>query len=148
MADASFEPDPQVSRLAEAYALDAVDLAARNFGVALDWSEPSVQQVERMLSRLHEELRRDRPPEDVIWTFAKAFGSYVGEVIRRHRGGEWGMVRIGDERSPGLRQVGGALCWPWGRARNRLVTGPEENVWHYYRALVEGPHKPGTPPGA
>jgi hypothetical protein len=88
MAEASFQSDPRVTEIAEAYALDAVDLASRNFGVILDWSENSVQQVEEMLGRLHDEMAHAQPPPDVVQTFAKAFGSYVGEVLRRHHGGE------------------------------------------------------------
>src|SRR5262245_41270518 len=146
MAEAPFQPDPQVAEIAEAYALDAVDLAARNFGVTLDWSEASVRQVEQMLGRLHDEMVSAQPPEDAVWTFAKAFGSYVGEVLRRHHGGEWGMVSMGGQSFPGLQQVGGALCWPWGKAHKRLVNGPEDNVWHYYSVLVQRPAEPPYAP--
>jgi hypothetical protein len=142
MAEAPFQPDPQVAEIAEAYALDAVDLAARNFSVALDWSEASVRQVEQMLGRLHDEMASAQPPEDTVWTFAKAFGSYVGEVLRRHHGGEWGMVSMGGQLFPGLQQTGGSLCWPWGKAHKRLVNGPEDNVWHYYSVLVQRPAEP------
>ena len=104
---ASFQLDSQVGKMAEAYSLDAVDLAARNFEVVLDSSEESIKQVEQMLDELHRELIRAHPPEDAIWTFAKMFGSYVGEVLLRHHGGEWGTVRMGDTSFPGLQQKGG-----------------------------------------
>jgi hypothetical protein len=90
-----------------------------------------------MLGRLHDEMANAQPPEDAIWTFAKAFGSYVGEVLRRHRGGEWGMVSMNGQPFPGLQQKNGALCWPWSKVQKRLVNGPEDNVWHYYRVLVQ-----------
>ncbi len=138
----TFEADPRVAKIAEAYSLDAVDLAANNFQVVLDWSEESVRQVEQMLGRLHDEMGNARPPEEAVWTFAKAFGSYVGEVLRRHHGGEWGMVSMGDESFPGIRQPKGGLCWPWSRAHKRLVNGAEDNVWHYYTAIVEYGDKP------
>lgn len=139
MLDASFQPDPQVAEVAAAYALDAVDLASRNFGVALDWSEASVRQVEYMLGRLHDEMASAQPTEKEVWLFAKVFGSYVGEVLRRHHGGEWGTISMGGQSFPGLRQTSGALCWPWGKAHDRLVNGPEDNVWHYYSVLVQRP---------
>jgi hypothetical protein len=144
MAEPSFQPDPQVAEVAAAYALDAVDLARRNFGLALDGSEASVRQVEQMLGRLHEEMAQAQPPEDAVWTFAKAFGSYVGEVLRRHHGGEWGIVRVGEQSFPGFRQTGGALCWPWGKAHKRLVSGPEDSISHYYSVLVQGPAERGV----
>jgi hypothetical protein len=132
----AFQPDPRVAEVAEAYSLDAVDLAARNFGITLNWSDESVRQVEEMLGRLHDEMAQAQPPEEAIWTFAKAFGSYVGEVLRRHHDGEWGMVRMGEESFPGVQQPNGRLCWPWGRAYKRIVDGPENNMWHYYQLLI------------
>jgi hypothetical protein len=136
MAKPSFQPDPQVAEVAEAYSLDAVDLADRNFGVTLDWSEASVHQVEQVLGRLHDDMAHSRPPEDVVWTFAKAFGSYVGEVLRRHHGGTWGTVSVDGQSFPGLQQSSGGCCWPWGKAHKRLVNGPEDNISHYYSALA------------
>jgi hypothetical protein len=137
MAGPSFQPDAQIAEIAEAYALDAIDLAARNFGIQLDWSEDSIRQVEQMLGRLHDEMAGAQPPEEAVWTFAKAFGSYVGEVLRRHHGGRWGMVNLDGESFAGLQQAGGSLCWPWGKAHKRLVKGPADNLWHYYRILVQ-----------
>jgi hypothetical protein len=139
MPETSFQADSQVAEIAVAYAHDAVDIAARNFGIALDWSEASVRQVEEILNRLHDEMANAQPSEDAVWAFAKAFGSYVGEVIRRRHGGTWGMIRMEEQSFPGLEQTGGALCWPWSKAHKRLVHGPEDNVWHYYCILVEKP---------
>jgi hypothetical protein len=131
-----FQADPQIAEIADAYALDALDIAAKNFSVTLDWTDDSVRLVEQMLGRLHDEMAAARPPDDAIWTFAKAFGSYIGEVLRKSHGGEWGTVPMDGKSFPGMRLVNGALCWPWSRAQKRLVTGPEENVWHYYSALI------------
>ncbi len=84
-----FQADPRIAEIANAYALDALEIAVNNFSVVLDWTDGSVRQVEQMLGRLHDELTAARPPEDAIWTFAKAFGSYVGEVLRKSvSGGE------------------------------------------------------------
>jgi hypothetical protein len=139
MSEASFQVDPDIAEVAEAYALDAVDIAGHNFRVALDWSEDSIRRVEQILGRLHDDIANSQPPEDTIWKFAKSFGSYIGEVLRRRHGGEWGIVSTGSQEFPGLQQAGGALCWPWGKAYNRLTKGPEDNVWHYYQVLVERP---------
>ncbi len=134
--DADFKSDRNVAKVAEAYALDAVDLAARNFRVTLDWSEGSIKSVEDMLGQLHAQMRRAKPPENTVWTFAKAFGSYTGEVYRRHHGGTWGMVDLGGEEFPGIQSVDGSTFWPWGRAHQRLTVGPENNLWHDYQRLT------------
>lgn len=131
----SFKPDPKIAEIAAAYSLDAADIAASNFGMQLDWSDSSVRRVEEMLGRLHDEMAQSNPPEETVWTFAKAFGSYVGEVLRKHHGGEWGMVNLNGQEFPGICQDGGQLCWPWARAHKRIVNGPEDNIWHYYQVL-------------
>jgi hypothetical protein len=133
----SFKADPKIGEMAAAYALDAVDMAASNFGLKLDWSDRSVQKVEEMLGRLHDDMAQSNPPEEAVWTFAKAFGSYVGEVLRKHHGGEWGMVSLNGQTFPGIQQDGERLCWPWGRAHRRILNGPEDNIWHYYQVLLK-----------
>jgi hypothetical protein len=134
----TFQSDPQVVQIAEAYSLDAVDLASRNFGMTLDWSEESIRKVEQILGRLHDELARTRPPEDTVWTFAKAFGSYICEVMRQNHGGEWGTITSDGQSFPGLQQSNGGLIWPWSRAHKRITIGSEENVWHYYSLSIGG----------
>ena len=70
--------------------------------------------------------------------FAKMFGSYVGEVYRKNHGATWGMVEMSGQSFPGLKaELDGTLFWPWGRARNRLTDGAENNVWHYYSELIK-----------
>jgi hypothetical protein len=144
MAAASFQADPQVVQVAEAFALDAVDLAARNFRITLDWSEASIQQVERMLGKLHDQMGSARPSEETVWVFAKSLGSYIGEVLRRRHGAAWGMVTLDGQSYPGLQLPGGGLVWPWAKAHKRMTNGPEDNVWHYYRILLANPGDAGA----
>jgi hypothetical protein len=134
----SFTPDPKIQKVAEAYALDALDVARSNFGVQLDWSDGSIERVEAMLDRLHGQLANARPSDEQITEVSNIFGSYVGEVFRRNHGATWGMVTLSGQRFPGLSTNAGAQFWPWGRVRNRILNGSEDNVWHYYQLLVKG----------
>lgn len=135
----NFAPDARYLQIAEAYALDAVDVAQANFGVSLDWSDASVVGVEAMLDTMHREIRAANPSQETIETFAKIFGSYVGEVYRRNHGATWGLVTLDGNTFPGLMSARGCtLFWPWGRVQNRLIEGAENNVGHYYQALLEG----------
>jgi hypothetical protein len=134
-ATENFVADADVTRVAEAYALDAIDAARESFGVSLDWSDESVGSVEQILGVLHES-RAEAPSEDVVWTFAKAFGSYVGEVYRRNHGGEWGLVTMEGNQFPGVQTSACVLFWPWAKAHGRIMNGPEDNVLHYYEALL------------
>lgn len=132
----SFVADQKIQQIAEAYARDAVDVARRNFGVSLDWGDASVGQVEEILGTLHASGARARPGEYVSY-FAKIFGSYLGEVFRRNHGATWGVVTLDRAECPGLQGFQGTVCWPWDRVRSRIVSGPDDNVWHYYLTLLE-----------
>ena len=134
----SFTADEKIAEIAAAYSLDAIDIARANFGKDLDWSEASVELVEDILTELHDAMASERPSDETIWRMSKAFGSYIGEVFRRANGGRWGMVDIEGQQFPGFRaNERDVTFWPWGRVHNRLSNGPEDNVWHYYRALLD-----------
>src|SRR5687768_3016535 len=137
-AHESFRADDNIARIAAAYCLDCLDVARANFQMELDGSDTSIELVEQMLGQLHEQLPDAQPSEEQIGAFAKMFGSYLGEVYRLKHGAEWGIVRLGDEEYPGMRSAAdGLLFWPWERAYKRLTEGTEENIWHYYVALVQ-----------
>lgn len=151
MMEDGFAADAKVQKVAEAYALDAVDFARDRFHLPLDWTDVSVQHIETILARFHDEMASAKPSEETILQFAKIFGSYVGEVFRRNHGGRWGMVTVGADTVPGIEADKNAgRFWPWGKVRNRLVNGVEDNVWHYYRHLAaeygRGPIPPTAPP--
>ena len=133
----SFSSNADVQKIAELYALDAIDFARANFKLELDWTDGSVAHIESMLAVFHEQKAAVQPTDEQVLLFSKMFGSYVGEVFRRNHGARWGMVSLHGNTFPGLAADGEAgLFWPWGRAQNRINNGPEDNVWHYYQLLV------------
>jgi len=133
-----FKDDPDLRKVAELYALDAIDFARSRFKLELDWTDESVAHVESMLTVFHKQMPDANPNEEQVRLFAKMFGSYVGEVFRRNHGATWGMVNLQGNELPGLKSDGSAgLFWPWSRVKKRLTDGPEDNVWHYYQVLLE-----------
>ena len=48
--------EPTISDVMQAYAQDAVDLARERFHTNLDFSESSIEQVEKILANLHSTL--------------------------------------------------------------------------------------------
>lgn len=79
-----------------AYAKDAVDVAKRNFQIDLDFSEESIQQIEAIASRQFAVIvEGDGPSDRNLETFCKIWGAYIGEVFRRHHGGEWVVPQEG-----------------------------------------------------
>lgn len=132
----SFQPDPKMQQIADAYALDAIDFCKNNFQLQLDWSDESVGKLELVLETFHSQLSQANPTEEQVMRFAKMFGSYLGETYRKNYDAIWGMVTLQDQTFPGMENRAGTRFWPWGRVRNRLVEGKENNVWHYYKDLI------------
>jgi hypothetical protein len=126
-----------------AYAQDAVDHAQAN-GVSLDYSIDSVKEVEELLATLHAAIPRGLlgrmfkrgPSEDDIAAMSKMYGGYLGEVVRRARGGEW---VLDDSISPGEAVIslrdGDKRIFPPSKVQKRLVNGAEDNVWHYVQVF-------------
>jgi hypothetical protein len=62
-----------------------------------------------------------------------AIGAYIGEVIRRERGGEW----VADDNDPqaeinvAVRLTDGTMFWPVQRAMKRFKNGPEDGIAAY-----------------
>jgi len=135
----TFLSDPNVQKIAEAYALDAVNYSKKQFGITLDWTDSSIANVEKALVQMRASYvsANPKPTEEQVMSFAKGFGSYIGEVYRRNHGAEWGIVSLGDQKFPGLKTKSGMNFWPWGRVLNRLVQGEENNVTDYYKVLLE-----------
>ena len=134
--------DVDLAQVMSSAAEDAVREALSVFGVALDYSEGSIQAVEKILGRIHDSrpkgllrLFRRGPSGEEIWAHALSLGAYVGEVMRRQWGGAW---------EPPLPDIGKAFVtlhlswgtvWPTAKALKRLLNGAEDNVWLYYRVL-------------
>jgi hypothetical protein len=138
-ASQSFSPDPKIEQMAQAYAQDAVDFSAKQFAIKLDWSDASIANVEGVLAQMNSSYAATapKPTDEQVMSFAKGFGSYVGEVYRRNHGGEWGMFTIGENRFPGLQTASGTNFWPWARAFKRITEGSEDNIADYYGALLK-----------
>src|SRR5262245_25957284 len=114
-----------------------VDYAKQTHGITLDWSDDSIRGIERIAGVLHDAYKKTPPSSEQLEPFTKMVGSYIGEVFRRNHGADWGWVTLQGSRFPGLQAKAGTLFWPWGRAMNRIVNGPKDNLWHYYQALIE-----------
>ena len=128
----------------QAFAEQAVRLG-REFKINLDYSEGSLEQVERLLARFHDELTSANPGSK-LEEMSKIWGGYLGEVVRRRFGGEWSIEKYpaGDFLIVSLN-VNGARLFPSMKVHKRLTEGSSENIWSFYqsvRAKLEA--KPGA----
>ena len=118
---------------------------AREFKINLDYSERSLEEVERLLARFHDELTSANPGSK-LEEMSKIWGGYLGEVVRRRFGGEWSIEKYpaGDFLIVTLN-VNGARLFPSMKVHKRLTEGSSENIWSFYqsvRAKLEA--KPGA----
>ena len=118
----------------QAFAEQAVRLG-REFKVELDYSERSLEEVERLLARFHDELTSANPGSK-LEEMSKIWGGYLGEVVRRRFGGEWSIEKYpaGDFLIVTLK-VNVARLFPSMKVHKRLTEGSNENIWSFYQAV-------------
>lgn len=134
--------DAALDAMIQEYAQAAVDYARDVAHRQLDYSVESLQIVERILEKYHCDLPRGLfarlfrrgPSEREIERIAQIFGSYLGEVIRHHLGGEWQPEHPLSPEIPGMI-VGGAMIAPWAKAYKRIIDGPSASLLFYYKVL-------------
>jgi hypothetical protein len=132
----SFVPDQKVHDAAAAYAQTMIELAQKEFGIRLDWSDGSIKHVETILESMHNICRTRPMTDDWVRGLAAITGSYIGEVYRRNHGATWGLVTLQGQTFPGLETGSGGNFWPWGKTENRIRNGAEDSVTFYYQVLV------------
>jgi hypothetical protein len=148
------EQTQDIGAMMQSYAEDAVRMA-REFRVELDYSEQSLEQVERLLEQLLDELQNgpaantSQPseplPNQQVDEMSRIWGGYLGEVVRRRFGGEWTIEKYptGDFLIVTLN-VNGAKVFPAMKIHKRLTNGAADNLLAFYqnvRARLEA--KPG-----
>lgn len=140
----STHPLSNISDMMEQYAAEAVRLAPE-FGIMLDYSESSLEGLERILDRLAEtfpssetELRSEESVQKELDSVSRIWGGYFGETVRRLWGGAWGVETYPGTVAPVISvDVGGAKLFPVMKIYRRLTKGQEENVWRFYQ-MVRG----------
>jgi hypothetical protein len=112
-------------------AAEAADIASKN-GVKLDYSTQSIEQVEIVLGKMHEEYVNTKAARGADG-LAMAFGAYIGEAIRRSDpDARWERDDpVGGEKSYPLRwRAGSSFVCAW--CYRRITNGEEDNVWHKF----------------
>jgi hypothetical protein len=109
--------------------------ALSSSGYAADLSPASLREIDRFFD---EQSRRGKARPGGLLSRELGqrlfgIGAYVGEVIRRARGGEW----IADDHDPeaevnvAVRLTDGTILWPVQRVMKRFKNGPEDGIAAY-----------------
>jgi hypothetical protein len=129
------ETHDSVESMVQAYSQAAVELA-REFKAALDYTENSVMEVEVILAQFAQDLASGKPPADEMDEMCKLWGCYLGEVVRRRFGGEWGIETYPGKQFATLTlNVAGNKLFPSIKVHRRLTEGANDNVWTFYKMV-------------
>ena len=72
-----------------------------------------------------------RITDEQVETLSRTMGVVIGEIVRRHYGGQWRAGEDGAFEIP----YPGTTIHPIARARKRIVDGPAENVKMYFSSM-------------
>ena len=132
----SITPDARLAGTIVAQSQLAIKTGKLQFGESLDFSSESLEQVERIMSALHKQVKEGAPDrklsDDQITELSKLWGIYVGEVIRRYYGGQWSLA----DGVPDL-VLGGRNASPLAKVRKRIVDGPMDNLKYYFTSIMK-----------
>ncbi|HCR56064.1 TPA: hypothetical protein DIV49_03755 [Candidatus Saccharibacteria bacterium] len=127
-----FTDEERIAAFSIGFAIDMVD-ASGKMKRKLDFSEDSVKYIEQILDRLSRS--RKKLSNEEVTEVARKASSYIGEVMRRFHGGEWKLE--GSIPQAGVVMlVNGMEAYIFQKVGNRLVNGPEDNVWDFYNVCI------------
>ena len=132
LAETQFD---SLEAMIDAYAAEAVRVAASAHRVKLDFSVGSVAVLERILA--------DQNAVDLEYQ-TRTWGSYFGELLRRRWGGDWSLTQYPNAVAavPTL-EIAGSRLYPLMKVYRRLTMGEAENLPGFLelvqRRLEDGP---------
>jgi hypothetical protein len=130
-----------IADMMRAYSEDALDLA-NQLNFELDYSEESLVKLDQILESYHQgipkgikKLFSKGPSEEQINQMAKIWGGYLGETIIRQLGGEWAMSNTFENAI--AVNIGTTEIYPSAKIYKRIINGPEDNVYIYFKVLKQ-----------
>ncbi len=118
-------------------AASAVVDARDNHSIELDYSSDSIEEVERILDKIHRQHLQEPIDNAELNRLKLEWGGYVGEVIKRLRNAEWQLDSkiAGPGSLPVVYEKSGE-SFPVMWCLKRIVNGAEDNVWDKFNLLV------------
>lgn len=131
----SMTGDARLAGVLVAHCQQAIQSGKLTWAESLDFTPDSLDGVERLLGKLHNRVKYASPgaalSDQQLDTASKTWGIYIGEVIRRHYGGQWSAREDGSL----ALSIGEATISPIAKARKRIIDGPTENIRYYFSSM-------------
>jgi hypothetical protein len=127
--------DSETEAIMEEGVAQTLELAEEN-GITLDFSDESIDEVEKLLAECHEEFKESES-EDGFHGLALMFGAYIGEVIRKKGfGGAWARnhPQMGGDSFPFYWRDQTLFLYAW--CAKRIFDGDGDDVAFKYKTLV------------
>jgi hypothetical protein len=119
-------------------AKEAVKRAKAQYKVDLDFSSSSIDRIEEMLGRIHEDHLKKPLTEKELSLQSIRWGAYIGEVLKKFEPGKW---RRGSEKvGPGTMPVvfeSALEAFPCSWAYKRIADGPDDNVTFKFQVFSD-----------
>jgi hypothetical protein len=131
----SMTPDAKLAGWLVGQSQLAVKTAKMAWQESLDFSDDSLDAMERILTKTHATTRKgpgEAPTEEEVTDASRMWGVYVGEVIRRFYGGQWSSTEGGAQLG-----LSGTTTNPIDKVRKRIVDGPADNVRFYFASIAK-----------
>lgn len=133
----SMTPDAKLAGVLVAQAQSAVHTAKLTWSESLDFTQDSLEAIERILGKIHNAGRygtgNAAPGDEQLAAASRMWGIYIGEVIRRHYGGQWSEAGAGTL----ALLIGEAKAYPIEKARKRIVDGAADNIRYYFSSMAK-----------
>jgi hypothetical protein len=131
--------DEDVAEIMREYAEQAVAQAQKQHNTVLDYTEQSLVRLDIILSRMTGDGVLPTPApgseaDEGLWLTSKAYGGYLGEVMRKHLGGVW-RHKLVDGADTVELEIGTVKCSPPERIWKRLTSDSFASAIGYYRGL-------------
>jgi hypothetical protein len=129
--------DVTIADVMQAFAHDAERLALKR-GITLDYTEKSLDDVDAILDQIAGGSivpPKTAEEKEQLWTVAKVYGGYLGEVVIRNMGGDWEMSDNPDGSARLILRCRGVQMFPLEKVFKRLAEDQFSVVSGYCRAL-------------
>lgn len=142
MAELKYDITPEN---ASRFAGDIIASAQEIDGVTLDYSESSLQEVDRIIGRFHEQ---GLAVQDIAATVF-GFGCYLGEVFVKNAGATWRAATQEEIENyygvPLIVELGNSITAnPIGKIIKRVEEGDEHDLPYFYRAMCREAREPSV----
>jgi hypothetical protein len=119
-------------------AKQAVRHAKAQYQVKLDFSSASIDRIEEMLGRIHEDHLKKPLTEKELSLQSIQWGAYIGEALKKIEPGRWqrGSEKVGSGTMPVV--FDSALeAFPCSWAYKRIADGPDDNITFKFQVFCD-----------